>query len=64
MAGNNSTGKWTRWILGIAVVVLIALASAAAANRVGVATNATRIESMTKSLIRIEAKLDKVLERD
>ena len=58
---SNGTARWIRWCLGILIVVLIAIASAAAANRVGVATNATRIESMGEALNRIETKLDKAL---
>ncbi|HUX01743.1 MAG TPA: hypothetical protein VMY35_12270 [Phycisphaerae bacterium] len=63
---GNSAGRWTRWAVGLVVVILVAVLSSLAAgvlsNGRGVAENRTGIRVIEPRLERIEAKQDRLLE--
>ena len=64
-ANNNGNARWTRWIIGILIFVLLAVLSAEGAgvvlNRVEVSRNTACIKMVRDRLERIEGKLDRAL---
>ena len=67
MAGNTTTNgnaAWTRWALGIVVVIILGLNAWSTtkvwANAIDTSANKAAIASITKQLTRIEDKLDRL----
>ena len=63
MTAANGSGTWTRWVLGFVVVGLIAVTGVVGANRSTNAAQDVQIDNIVRGFERIEAKLDRILEK-